>query len=87
LTNYKPGNYRVDTRSVDSVVDDALTLIEQMLVVIDAAIPVGQTRSLYEKHDEGKGVFLLSSFASGKRLAITCPVLNDPEVLRGARFR
>ena len=45
-TNYDLETNRFDTRSVDSVVDDALEVTEQALVVIKSTVPVGHTRSL-----------------------------------------
>jgi len=39
-TNYDPETDRFDTRSVDSVVDDALALTDQAFVVIKSTIPV-----------------------------------------------
>ena len=42
-TNYDPETNRFDTRSVDSVVDDALELADQALLVIKSTVPVGHT--------------------------------------------
>ena len=67
-TNYDPETNRFDTRSVDSVVDDALALAEQALVVIKSTIPVGHTRSLQEKHDTGRVVFSPEFLREGQAL-------------------
>ena len=56
-TNYDPETNRFDTQSVDSVVDDALALTDQALVVIKSKVPVGHTRLLQEKHDSDRVVF------------------------------
>ena len=45
-TNYDPVSNRFDTRAVDAVVRDALSLNENALVIIKSTIPVGHTKSL-----------------------------------------
>jgi UDPglucose 6-dehydrogenase len=67
-TNYDPETDRFDTRSVDSVVDDALALTDQAFVVIKSTIPVGHTRSLQEKHDTGRVVFSPEFLREGQAL-------------------
>lgn len=67
-TNYDPGTNRFDTRSVDSVVDDALELTEQALVVIKSTVPVGHTRSLQETHDTDRVVFSPEFLREGQAL-------------------
>ena len=67
-TNYDPETNRFDTRSVDSVVDDALELTDQALVVIKSTVPVGHTRSLQEKHDTDRVVFSPEFLREGQAL-------------------
>ena len=67
-TNYDPENNRFDTRSVDSVVGDALALTDQALVAIKSTVPVGHTRSLQEKHDTDRVVFSPEFLREGQAL-------------------
>ena len=67
-TNYDPETNRFDTRSVDSVVDDALALTDQALVVIKSTVPVGHTRSLQETHDTDRVVFSPEFLREGQAL-------------------
>lgn len=67
-TNYDPETNRFDTRSVDSVVDDALETTEQALVVIKSTVPVGHTRSPQEKHDTDRVVFSPEFLREGQAL-------------------
>ena len=67
-TNYDPETNRFDTRSVDSVVDDALELTDQALLVIKSTVPVGHTRSLQEKHDTDRVVFSPEFLREGQAL-------------------
>ena len=56
-TNYDANTNRFDTSSVDIVVEDALTLNLDALVVIKSTIPVGHTKSLQEKFETDRVVF------------------------------
>ena len=67
-TNYDPETNRFDTRSVDSVVDDALEVTDQALLVIKSTVPVGHTRSLQEKHDTDRVVFSPEFLREGQAL-------------------
>ena len=51
-TNYDTDTNRFDTSSVDAVVEDALKLNLDALVVIKSTIPVGHTKSLQEKFEK-----------------------------------
>ena len=67
-TNYDPETNRFDTRSVDSVVGDALELTDQALLVIKSTVPVGHTRSLQKKHDTDRVVFSPEFLREGQAL-------------------
>lgn len=67
-TNYDPETNRFDTRSVDSVVQNALELTDQALVVIKSTVPVGHTQSLQEKHDTDRVVFSPEFLREGQAL-------------------
>jgi len=56
-TNYNSDTNRFDTSSVDSVVEDALKLNLDALVVIKSTIPVGHTKLLQEKSGSDRVVF------------------------------
>jgi len=56
-TNYDSNTNRFDTSSVDTVVEDALKLNVEALVVIKSTIPVGHTKSLQEKFGSERVVF------------------------------
>ena len=49
-TNYDPDTNRFDTSSVDLVIDEALALASDALVVIKSTVPVGHTRSLQDAY-------------------------------------
>ena len=67
-TNYDPDTNRFDTSSVDSVVGDALELNADALVVIKSTIPVGQTKSLQEKHTADRVIFSPEFLREGQAL-------------------
>jgi UDPglucose 6-dehydrogenase len=56
-TNYDDGTNRFDTSSVDTVVEDALKLNLDALVVIKSTIPVGHTKSIQEKFGSDRVIF------------------------------
>jgi len=56
-TNYDSDTNRFDTSSVDAVVEDALKLNLDALVVIKSTIPVGHTKSLQEKFQTDRVIF------------------------------
>ena len=56
-TNYDADTNRFDTSSVDAVVEDALKLNLNALVVIKSTIPVGHTKSLQEKFKTDRVIF------------------------------
>ena len=56
-TNYDSDTNRFDTSSVDAVVEDALKLSFDALVVIKSTIPVGHTKSLQERFESDRVIF------------------------------
>ena len=56
-TNYDSDTNRFDTSSVDSVVQDALKLNLDALIVIKSTIPVGHTKSIQKKFQSNRVIF------------------------------
>jgi UDPglucose 6-dehydrogenase len=56
-TNYDADINRFDTSSVDSVVQDALQLNLDALIVIKSTIPVGHIKSIHEKYHTNRVIF------------------------------
>ena len=56
-TNYDVDTNGFDTSAVDTVVEDALKLNLDALVVIKSTIPVGHTKSLQEKFESDRVIF------------------------------
>jgi UDPglucose 6-dehydrogenase len=67
-TNYDADTNRFDTSSVDTVVEDALKLNLDALVVIKSTIPVGHTKSLQEKFKTDRVVFSPEFLREGRAL-------------------
>ena len=67
-TNYDPDTNRFDTSSVDTVVDEALALAGDALVVIKSTVPVGHTRSLRELHNTDRVNFSPEFLREGQAL-------------------
>ncbi|MDG2297495.1 MAG: nucleotide sugar dehydrogenase [Gammaproteobacteria bacterium] len=67
-TNYDPDTNRFDTSSVDGVVEDALQLNQNALVVIKSTIPVGYTQSLQEKFATDRVIFSPEFLREGQAL-------------------
>ena len=67
-TNYDPVSNRFDTRAVDAVVRDALSLNENALVIIKSTIPVGHTKSLQKKFDTERVIFSPEFLREGRAL-------------------
>jgi UDPglucose 6-dehydrogenase len=67
-TNYDTDTNRFDTSSVDTVVEDALKLNLDALVVIKSTIPVGHTKSLQEKFGSDRVVFSPEFLREGQAL-------------------
>ena len=56
-TNYDSERNFFDTSSVDTVVEDALKLNDNALIIIKSTIPVGHTRILQKKFKTGRVIF------------------------------
>jgi len=67
-TNYDSDTNRFDTSSVDAVVEDALKLNVDALVVIKSTIPVGHTKSLQEKFGTDRVIFSPEFLREGQAL-------------------
>jgi UDPglucose 6-dehydrogenase len=67
-TNYDSDTNRFDTSSVDSVVEDALSLNQNALVVIKSTIPVGHTKLLQEKFGTDRVIFSPEFLREGQAL-------------------
>ena len=67
-TNYDPDTNRFDTSSVDSVVDDALSINTKALIVIKSTIPVGHTKWLQQKHQTNQVIFSPEFLREGQAL-------------------
>jgi UDPglucose 6-dehydrogenase len=67
-TNYDTDTNRFDTSSVDFVVEDALKLNLDALVVIKSTIPVGHTKSLQEKFKTDRVIFSPEFLREGQAL-------------------
>ena len=67
-TDYDEQRNSFDTSSVDSVVNNALTLNAGALVVIKSTIPVGHTKSLQEKFSTNRVIFSPEFLREGRAL-------------------
>ena len=67
-TNYDADTSFFDTSSVDVVVEDALSLNQDALVVIKSTIPVGHTKLLQEKLETDRVVFSPEFLREGQAL-------------------
>lgn len=67
-TNYDSETNRFDTSSVDTVVEEALRLNKEALVIIKSTIPVGHTKSLQEKFETDRVVFSPEFLREGQAL-------------------
>ena len=77
-TNYDPVKNYFDTSHVEEVIDLALKVNPDAVLVIKSTIPVGYCRSLYVKY---AGVFKASPALQGKRFNL----LFSPEFLRESK--
>ncbi len=67
-TNYDTNTNRFDTTSVDTVVEDALKLNLDALVVIKSTIPVSHTKSLQKKFKTDRVIFSPEFLREGQAL-------------------
>ena len=83
-TDYDTGTKRFDTASVDSVVEDALSLNPDGLVVIKSTVPVGYTMSLQKKFKTKRVVFSPEFLREGKALKDN---LHPSRIIVGSRCK
>jgi len=81
-TDYKSDTNRFDTSSVDAVVENALRLNQDALVVIKSTVPVGHTKSLQEKFGTDRVVFSPEFLREGQALKDN---LNPSRVIVGGQ--
>ena len=67
-TNYDSVTNSFDTKSVDDVVKDALSLNHDALVVIKSTVPVGHTKLLQEKFETDRVIFSPEFLREGQAL-------------------
>ncbi len=67
-TNYDTDTNRFDTSSVDAVVEYALSLNKDALVVIKSTMPVGHTKLLREKFETNRVIFSPEFLREGQAL-------------------
>lgn len=67
-TNYDTDTNRFDTSSVDAVVEDALKLNINALVVIKSTIPIGYTKSLQKRFETDRVIFSPEFLREGQAL-------------------
>lgn len=67
-TNYDSDTNCFDTSSVDAVVEDALKLNLDALVIIKSTIPVGHTKSIQEKYKTERVIFSPEFLREGQAL-------------------
>ena len=79
-TDYDSDTNCFDTSSVDAVVEDALGLNQNALVVIKSTIPVGHTNSLQEKYKTQRVIFSPEFLREGQALKDN---LNPSRVIVG----
>ena len=67
-TNYDAKTNRFDTSSVDSVLQDALSLADDALVVIKSTVPVGYTLEFQQAHQTDRVIFSPEFLREGQAL-------------------
>ena len=88
-TNYDTDTNRFDTSSVDAVVEDALKLNLNALVVIKSTIPVGHTKSLQEKFETDRVIVSPEFLREGQALKdnlYPSRIIVGSECKAGAQF-
>tara|TARA_B110000438_G_scaffold143116_1_gene138008 strand:+ start:109 stop:1287 length:1179 start_codon:yes stop_codon:yes gene_type:complete len=67
-TDFNNKSYNFDTSSVDSVIEDALTLNKSALVVIRSTLPIGHTEFLRKKHSTDRVIYSPEFLREGNAL-------------------
>lgn len=67
-TDYNPKTNEFDTKSVDTVVEDALRENPNALIIIKSTIPVGHTQLLQEQHQTDRIIFSPEFLREGSAL-------------------
>ena len=82
-TNYDPNTNRFDTSSVDQVVNDALNLNKDALVIIKSTVPVGHTKNLQKKHSTNRVIFSPEFLREGQALKDN---INPSRIIIGSQL-
>jgi UDPglucose 6-dehydrogenase len=82
-TNYDPNTNRFDTSSVDQVVNDALNLNKDALVIIKSTVPVGHTKYLQKRHSTNRVIFSPEFLREGQALKDN---INPSRIIVGSQL-
>lgn len=83
-TNYDESTNQFDTSSVDMVVDEALSLNSDALIVIKSTIPIGHTKKLQEKFNTRRVIFSPEFLREGSALEDN---LNPSRIIIGSKTK